>query len=172
MANRNIIALLAVILFSSLSFSYNLSITASDEVRIGDYLKVMLVLSNTTSSENVSDKGCVVYTLDENNNTVDLVAYDSLINEPPGLSTNEGGRAYLSLLISNKHAVYNTNTVVGDCAGTINSTSFYVLPYSPTDEASNWLLSLTKSVQGWLLVFFGVIFLVWLGIILYNWWRG
>lgn len=155
------------IITSNMVNGATLSIVTSDQVRVGDNLKILIILANTTDNETISNQRCTIYTIDQNNNTVDLVAYDSLLNEPPSLLTNGLGRAYYSLYISNKYpisnAVSNNTEIHADCGGAITSANFQVLPYNPQDQLFNFLISIRNSP--WVYVFGILILLILVAII-------
>lgn len=156
-----ILAALLICLVSP-AYSFSLNLTVSQEVRVWDQLKVLMILSNTTSTENVTGQACVFYILDENNNTVagSLVAYDSILNEPPSMKTNAGGRAYYSLGLSNDYSAYDNHTVVADCAGATSQSTFYVLPAAQTDQIANLLFSAKTGGYAWLALGLFLIFVV------------
>lgn len=159
---------LAIILFlPALAPAYTLTVTASDQVRVGDHLKVLLQVNVQSVGENVTGIGCMVMTLDPYNNTVDgPTTYDSVLNEPPGLKTNAGGKAYYSMPLSWNYPTFANSTVFADCGGAVNQTQFQVLPASQTDQIAGLIFSLKDNGFAWiaagLVLIFLVIFLGWM----------
>jgi len=157
--------MLFLFMFGLVSAVPLINVTTAGEARIGDSLNVVINMAKSVPADVIANLPCVVYTIDQNNNTIDLIAYDSILNEPPALKTNAGGKAYHTIYITDRYDVFTVHRVFADCGGNVNSTSFSSLPYTPTDQMSNILISLTKDTGGWLILtiagFIAIISIAW-----------
>jgi len=118
---------------------------------------------STDAADEINESQCSVFVYNKYSNVFFSSIYDSILNEPPSMKTNNGGYAYVEVPLGNNFILGNY-TVIADCNGIRNSSTVYISPYA---AGSDWLfgqlLSIKWNIGTYLIAFFIAIVIIALG---------
>ena len=123
-------------------------LTADDTARIGQTLGIKIQMETLP----INNIACSIYTTSNDKDMLDLLTYDSILNEPTGLKSNAAGFAFANIQITAKYPVDSNFKVYAYCGNESSSSSFKVLSFTPTDTLANALISVKDNPIGWIII--------------------
>ena len=129
-----------LLLLPVLVVAANLTITTDSTTRLGEKLGVHFQMQNTTENETLNATVCTFFTTDNDVSMLDLKTYAPQEPDTWALKTNQGGKAFYLLSITDIYSVDTGYKVMGFCGSTQANATFTVLSGSGNTGIINQLL--------------------------------